>query len=347
MKNLIFVFMMILICQVKVIGQTESYVAKFVSEANAPVIDGNIDAIWNEVEQVPLLKVPEIGGIVHSNITEPQPAEDDFSASFGMIWNDNGMFFIFTVVDEKIVIEDDDPTLSAVPADKWWTDDNINLLFSKDLLNNSFTQWEFAWQPGIDQEEKLSSDDWLNPALIDISLVSSAWNQDGDTWTLETFISWNAFADGTIVITPGQDIYLEARARDDDDDGPWESMFQWSTTNYEIEKTGVGMGTVTLSTTEIEVPTGLSNLTVQPQNINLYPSISSGLTNIHLNLDRTDHVTVNIYSLNGEVADKIFYNNVSKGNNVLSMNLSHLEQGLYIVVVNSDTFTGIMKFAKQ
>jgi hypothetical protein len=322
-------------------------VAIFVSEANSPVIDGDIDAIWNEVEQVPLLKVPEVGGVVHPNITVPQPDVDDFSASFGMIWNENGMYFIFKVVDEKIVIEDDDPTLNAVPADKWWTDDNINLLFSKDLLNNSFTQWEFAWQPGIDQEEKLSSNDWLNAALIDISLVSSAWNQDGNTWTLETFISWSAFADGTIVITPGQDIYLEARARDDDDSGSWESMFQWSTTNYEIENTGVGMGTVTLSTTEIEIPTGFSGLTTRQQNMSLYPSVSSGMTNIYLDLVNTDHVSVTIYSLNGEVADKMFYDNVNKGNNILSMNLSHLEQGVYIVVVNSDNFTGKMKFVKQ
>ncbi|MBN2275896.1 MAG: T9SS type A sorting domain-containing protein [Bacteroidales bacterium] len=316
----------------------ESYTALKVTGDNVPVIEGTIDAIWNAVEIVPLAKVPD-----NSNITEPNPDASDYYAEFGMLWNDDGMFFIFRVTDEKIVIEDDDPTLDVVPADKWWTDDNINLLFSKDLVNTTFTQWEFAWQPGINQEEKLSSDDWLNAAKIDISLVQSAWYQDGTTWTLETFINWQSFNDGVVSITPDQVIYLEARARDDDDGGTWESMFQWSTTNYEIESTGEGFGSVTLSSQEVQPVSGISVISDVNDEVSVYPNPFHQITNLMLNLDQPGRVVVELYSFDGRKLTTLLDEFRSEGKQVMLLNMRNYNKGSYLLKLNTVNGSRVIK----
>lgn len=351
MKNLIFTLILISGFGITLFGQgeTESYTALRVTGNSVPVIDGTIETVWDRVPRVPLTKVP-VGGLADDNITVPDPDPSDYYAEFGMVWNDEGLYVIFGVVDDVLVIyEDNDPT-NSTPADKWWRDDNINLLFSKDLLNNSFTQWEFAWQPGIDQEEKLSSDDWLNPAEIDISLVSSAWHQDGTAWTLETFISWEAFDDGNAVITPDMDIHLEARARDDDDDGvddnTWETMFQWSTTNYNIENDGIGMGTVTLSSTEV-TPVGIENLSNDPLKASLVPNSTTGMTRLQLSLDSPGHVSISLYNLSGKPVKKSVLDHRPAGSQVIPMNFTDLNAGVYLLKVTSDQQSSTLKFVKR
>lgn len=352
MKKFTFTFFIISIFGLAVFAQ-ESYMAMKVTGDNVPVIDGTIDAIWDNVLIVPLEKVPEKDGSIHPNITVPDPEPDDYYAEFGLLWNEDGLYALFRVVDDVIVIfEDFDPD-NATPADKWWVDDNINLLFNKDLSNNTdalFTQWEFAWQPGIDQEEKLSSSDWLNAALIDISLVSSAWNQDGTTWTLETFIDWEAFADGSAVITPDMDIYMEARARDDDDeavDDPWEAMFQWSTTNYEIENTGEGLGTVTLSSEEVTAPEAVNSTSENVLAARLVPSLSTGNTQLWISLDTPSDITVTLFDMSGKQVDELVFNNQSAGDNDIALDFSFLQQGVYLIHVNSGNNSNVLKYVKQ
>lgn len=351
MRKLTFTFFVMVVFGLAVFAQdTESYTALKVTGDNIPVIDGTIDAIWDNVEIVPLEKVPEQGGVVHANITEPNPDPTDYYAEFGMLWNEDGMYFLFTVVDDALVIFEDYNTGNSTPADKWWVDDNINLLFSKDLINSPFTQWEFAWQPGIDQEEKLSSSDWENPALIDISLVSSAWYQDGNTYTLETFIDWLAFDDGNADISENMDIFLEARARDDDDmvvDDPWETMFQWSTVNYNIETDGIGFGTVTLSAMEVVAPTAVKSFTNNTFNALLAPSYSTGNTQLQLTLDKSGDVYVAVYDMTGKKVKGFVLDNRIAGKNSIPLDLNFLQQGIYMVNVQSGINSSVLKYIKQ
>ncbi len=351
MKKFTLTFFIVAVFGLAVFAQdTESYTALKVTGGNVPTIDGTIDAVWDNVEIVPLEKVPEQSGVVHANITVPNPDPTDYYAEFGMLWDDDGMYFLFRVVDDIIVIFEDYDAGNTTPADKWWADDNINLLFSKDLLNNTFTQWEFAWQPNIDQEEKLSSDDWLNAAEIDISLVSSAWYQDGNTYTLETFIDWEAFDDGNAVITPDMDIYLEARARDDDDmvvDNPWESMFQWSTVNYDIETSGIGFGTVTLSSTEVVVPSAAKDLLNDQFDALLVPSYSTGSTQLQLTLDKPGDVSIKVYDMSGKRVNGFVLENRTAGENIVPLDLNSLQQGVYLVNVLSGNSSSVLKYIKQ
>jgi len=342
MKKLIFTLLFALPFLAAVAQITnESYTALKIPDGKAPVIDGVIDNIWNNVEIVPLLKVPD-----NTNITEPNPDPTDFYAEIGMLWNDDGIFFLFKVTDDVIVIEDDDPTLSVVPADKWWTDDNINILFSKDLVNASFDQFEFAWQEGIDQEEKLSSDDWLNAALIDGSMVQSAWYQDGTDWSLETFINWQSFNNGSVTITPGMKIYLEARARDDDDGGSWESMFQWSTTNYAVESTGEGLGEVTLSANEIEVPTGITEQSSDFNQEIIYPNPAADFARLSFNLEKPGLISVKILDLDGKEITTVLNELRPQGKQIIPLETRNLAKGNYLVKIITADGSKVVKLVK-
>jgi hypothetical protein len=345
MKKQLFTFLLSVGCGFLLSAQdVESYTALKVTGDNVPVIDGTIESVWDNVEMVPLTKVPEQGGQIHPNITVPNPTAADYSAEIGMVWNDDGIFFCFKVVDDLLLIEDDYDPNNSTPADQWWTDDNINLLFSKDLINGTFQQWEFAWQPGIDQEEKLSSDRWLNAAQIDSQLVSSAWFNDGTTWILETFIDWGAFADGNANIFPGMEIFLEARARDDDDGGAWESMYQWSTTNYDVEGDGVGLGAVTLSDTEL-VTTGIRAMAGTV--VTLYPNPSHGLADLDFSLPRSGQVAVSVYDLAGRNLQQVTYDHLSAGPHTVQLDLTSLQQGLYYVQLTTTDHTGVAKLIKR
>jgi len=328
----------------------ETYTALKVAGDNVPVIDGTIDAIWKDVEMVPLAKVPE-----HSNITVPDPDPTDFYAEYGMLWNADGIFVVMKIVDDVVVIFDDYYADNGVDADMWWTDDHQNLLFSKDLSDGTagFTQWEFAYQFNVDQEEKLSSDLWANAALISGDLVQTAWDKslnDENTYLLETFIEWGAFADGAY--TPADDavIYMEARARDDDDgDGvagdTWESMFQWSTTNYGVESNGEGMGAITLSGTEVE-PSAVAELAVA-RKLEVFPNPAGQSTKLLISLDSQSDVSVSMFDMSGKLVQKDVFTGNAAGENYINLNVSDVPQGIYFLNVESDSNSGVVKFVKR
>lgn len=340
MKKTLFTLCLVFIVGLLSYGQEEIeyYTAKFVPEAKQPVIDGTIESVWDNVQLVHIGKVPE-----NENITEPNPDAGDYYAEWGMAWNKTGMFVIFAITDDNIVIEDDNSTLNAQPNDQWWTDDNINLLFSRDLFFDDWEQFEFAWQPGIDQEEKLSSDDWLNAALIPEELVESAWYNDGDLWILETWISWEAFGNGDYELYEDDYFYCEARARDDDDGGTWESMFQWSTTNYGVESDGTGMGEVTLSAEDITASVKNPNSALT----STYISQGFGKANLVFNLDQPENVTVSVYTLTGKTIEVIDLDNLNVGSHRVPLEGHAKTSGIYMVKVDAGDESSVVKWIKR
>jgi hypothetical protein len=350
MKKAIFTLLIALICGFSAFAQDfETYTALKVGAANTPAVDGTVDNIWKSVTLVPCLKVPEVGGEIHPNITQPAPTPADFSISWGMIWNSDGMYFLLKIVDDKIMIVEDYYTDNSVAADYWWVDDNINILFSKDLVNNSFEQWEFAYQEGVDQEEKLTSSLWAPPQQIDENLVKTKWSHDGTTWYLETFINWDAFADGNITINPGMKVYFEVRGRDDDDgEGvAWTSMYHWSTVNYNAETDGIGLGEVTLSATEVQPSTVSVPYTKNQSGMELYPSVSDGSTQLMVNLAKQGNVSVAVYDMTGKRVNSFNFNDKPAGNNIIPLNLASLQQGMYILNVSSASGSGSLKYVKK
>jgi hypothetical protein len=309
-------------------AQTESYTALKATGGNIPVIDGTIDAIWNQVAIVAVAKSP----INPTYNTEPNPLPDDFKADFGMLWADEGMYYLIKIVDD-ILCYDDDP--------QWWHDDNVNILFSKDLTNTTFTELEFAWYPNRDEELKAISLRGIDPAY-----VAGKWNKDLNTYTLECFIDWRCF---TTSPTPGGNMGVEIRARDDDDDGGhtyWESMFQWSTTNYEIENTGEGMGTVTLSTTEVTIPSSISEKESETSSLDVYPNPCMDNVLLTQRLDRPGRVCIDLYDIFGKKLAVLSDEYRKAGEQQISLDVRNISKGNYILRVKTDSGINTVSLVK-
>jgi hypothetical protein len=353
MKNL-YILVLILSCYlIRANAQDvtgEGYTCLKVTGANVPVIDGTIDPIWNSVKLVKLTKTPLKGGEEDPQLTVQHPDSTDLYSDLGMLWNNEGIFFRFKVVDDKVVIYEDYYLDNSVAADKWWWDDNNNILMSKDLVNAEFTQYEFSWQMGINQEQKMSSSDWAPPAQIDANLVKSAWWHDSKTtWILETFISWDAFNDGNANVSAGMDIYLEAAARDDDDadveDDPYEAMLQWSCNSGNVQNDGIGMGKVTLSNVEVQPATFIDQVS-ESAATSVFPNPSDGNSELTLILSSQCDVNVSVYSLNGKLINTEVYENKPAGRNKLTLQLESLEQGMYFLNVKAGSKSEMLKFIR-
>ncbi|MBN1183117.1 MAG: T9SS type A sorting domain-containing protein [Bacteroidales bacterium] len=329
-------------------AQDSTYTALRVVGTNTPVIDGTIDAIWDEVEIVPLTKMPVKPD--QNPYTLPDDSAD-FYAEFGMIWCDTGMFFLFTIVDDVVRIEDDDPSYDYVPNDKWWTDDNVNILFSKDLANATFEQWEFAYQYNINQEEKLSSGDWqYTPARLDSNLVQTAWYNDENLYTLETFINFDCFTK-TAILNPGAEdtIQVEMRARDDDDgEGTsWEHMYQWATYNYQVEGTGEGLGKVYLSPDTVKITVGVQNISTGISTISLIPNPVKDMANLQVELTKQSNITVDLFDITGSKILNLLNEVRGAGQQTIPVNISNVNTGCYLLRISEGSQSKVIRLVKM
>ena len=176
--------------------------------------------------------------------------------------------------------------------------------------------------------------------------MESAWYNDGTTWILETFIDWTAFDNGLAFVAAEDVIYLEARARDDDDIDSWESMFQWSTTNYDVENTGEGMGAVTLSSTEVE-PASVRSALDGFGTLSLYPNPATSMAELHLKLDRPGDVSLRISDLTGKEVGTLLFQGQAAGAHTFPVNVGSLRQGVYFMHVRSGSEESVLKFIKK
>ena len=203
---------------------------------------------------------------------------------------------------------------------------------------------------GINHEEKLTSSQWAPPAVLDESLVKSAWWNDGKTtWILETFISWDAFADGNADITGGMNVYLEACARDDDDDGvdsdPYEAMLQWSADRY-AQDDGIGLGTVTLSNTEIQPVTPVELTEIQ-SDAQIFPNPVADVAELRLKLGKGGSVYCSVFDISGKLIDRQTYSNRPTGLNSIALNTGSLVKGIYLLSVQTPSDSKMLRFIKE
>jgi len=321
----------------------ETYAVLKVTGNNVPVIDGEIDAVWDNIEIAVIEKTTEM------DLPEPEPTPDDISGDFSLLWNEDGLYVRYKVVDDiTVIFEDYDPG-NDIPADQWWTDDFNSLMFSSDLINETFESYEFAWQMGIDQEVKLSSDDWLNAALVDISLVNSAWYNEGTTWILEAFIDWDCFPYAP-EIEPGLEFQMDASLSDDDDDGvtgdSWNSRLQWSSTESGSVFTGLDWGKLTLSATEVET-TGVKSKNPKTGIATVYPNPSYGSSQLKMNLSVAGDVVVSVFNLSGKLMREDVLMNRSAGENVIEIDLDELSPGMYFLDIHSSNQSEQVKIVRQ
>ena len=72
-----------------------------------------------------------------------------------------------------------------------------------------------------------------------------------------------------------------------------------------------------------------------------YPNPFNPTTNIDLNMSKTELVSVNVYSITGQLIETIHSGNLSAGSHTMTWDASHLSSGVYFIkaATSSDVVT--------
>lgn len=79
-------------------------------------------------------------------------------------------------------------------------------------------------------------------------------------------------------------------------------------------------------------------------NLNLYPNPTHDWTSLIINWETTEQVTISIMNLNGQLIDIIYSDKLKSGKNQVSFFTDHLENGVYLISVQSSHNTVTQKF---
>lgn len=93
---------------------------------------------------------------------------------------------------------------------------------------------------------------------------------------------------------------------------------------------------------EIHKPVGINNIKANTDKISVYPNPASDKLNI--TIDAQGSATITILDITGK---EVISESISKGNNTISIDVSSLSHGLYIVKVTTDKKVMTVKFEKQ
>jgi len=177
--------------------------ATIVRAARAPEIDGNADDLWADVES------NQIANVAYS----PASDEADFSAGFKAMYDDQALYVLVDVSDDKLVNDSDD----------FWLDDAVEIFLDADnsksgSYDEDDYQYNFSWDStsptmGEGKHDKTEG-------------VQYAFARTDAGYRLEVKLPWSTL--GTDPQTESQ-IGLDVHVNDDDDGGDRDTKLMWCT----------------------------------------------------------------------------------------------------------------------
>ncbi|OHB57674.1 MAG: hypothetical protein A2173_04650 [Planctomycetes bacterium RBG_13_44_8b] len=190
--------------------------ANIIKTNKAPVIDGAADELWSAARRY------KIGNVIYSPLT----SADDCSAEFRAMWDENNLYVLVDVTDDKLVNDtspDQPVTLptgsTAVP---WWFDDCVEVYIDADnsksnQYGNDDTQYHFDWdktKPTIGRHNEHGRMENIEFAMKTIE----------GGYSTEIKFPWS-----TLGVKPsdGMKIGLDVHVNDDDDGGERDSKIMW------------------------------------------------------------------------------------------------------------------------
>jgi hypothetical protein len=87
----------------------------------------------------------------------------------------------------------------------------------------------------------------------------------------------------------------------------------------------------------------LEQMNNQQQTFDIYPNPSSEMVNIDFNVNNTEVLTFNLYTLDGKLVKSIYYDLVKPGINRFSFNAQNYSKGIYILKIENKTSTIFFK----
>lgn len=87
------------------------------------------------------------------------------------------------------------------------------------------------------------------------------------------------------------------------------------------------------------IDVGLTDYSEQNSQIIIYPNPTNNNANLKFELENNSNVSVFVFDIQGKLVTETIKNNLSKGEQNISINTSHLSNGEYFVKINTDTKT--------
>ena len=148
----------------------------------APIIDGVVDSVWDRASWAPI-DVFWLG-------TQPNPSAQDYSGRYKALWDENYLYILYDVTDDRIYDGVRDP------LDRYWEDDTVELFIDENKNGGQHGYNTSAWAYHIstygDVVDSTTGGAKLLNDHIDSRLVS---NGSQHYWELRVRIYGEDYAD--------------------------------------------------------------------------------------------------------------------------------------------------------
>jgi len=190
----------------------------------APVIDGNEDEAWS---RVPRNKLENITSAFGSGEKASQPlSPDDLAADFRAMWDENNLYLLVNVTDDKLVNDTSGEQVVTVQSGSqvvpWWYDDCIELYIDADnakaeQYGNNDAHYHFDW-------DKTKPTMGIHNQHGQTNGVVFAMVTSDKGYRTEIKIPWTALA---LKPSAGATIGLDVHINDDDDGTERDTKITW------------------------------------------------------------------------------------------------------------------------
>ncbi|PUA29109.1 MAG: hypothetical protein B0W54_00375 [Cellvibrio sp. 79] len=181
----------------------------------APVIDGTVDAVWEQASWAPI-NVFWLG-------TQSNPSAADYTGQYKALWDENYLYLLFDVTDDRIYDRTRDP------LSNYWEDDTVELFIDENKNGGQHQYNTSAWAYHVSTYGDVVDYTTSGPKLlndhIDVRLVSMG---DKHVWEMRVRIYGENYSDSQantpLKLTAGKLMGFSASYIDNDGSQQRESM---------------------------------------------------------------------------------------------------------------------------
>jgi len=148
----------------------------------APVIDGTVDAVWDQASWAPI-NVFWLG-------TQPNPGAADYTGQYKALWDENYLYLLFDITDDRIYDRTRDP------LSNYWEDDTVEIFIDENKNGGQHQYNTSAWAYHVSTYGDVVDYTTSGPKLlndhIDVRLVSVG---DKHVWEMRVRIYGENYSD--------------------------------------------------------------------------------------------------------------------------------------------------------